>query len=274
MVSGTNFCRCVVFLLSVFIFLTCPGLRAADFWFAQITDPHVGVKYTENNAALEQVVASINKLPVDIKFVALTGDLVNNGADNVADMDLAKSILSKLNKPLYIIPGNHDIIAERAEACASSFKEYFGPLFFKKNCDNVMLYFVTLGMNNADPGIPGYQPLVKMRAAMLADPSKPKIVFQHIPPLNEWLNPNSEFGTPNQLGLWRLLISNYNVKALICGHLHRNQLMFFGKTPVYVGPATGFVGDTRQASYNIYHYRGGRLACVTVQVPDAVQSGS
>ncbi|MCP3967290.1 MAG: hypothetical protein GY750_08880 [Lentisphaerae bacterium] len=263
-------CKHAIFSLIIIICFACLGANAADFWFAQITDAHAGVKYPENNAALEKVVKSINDLPIDIKFVAFTGGIVNDGTDNVPDMEIAKSILSKLNKPLYIIPGDKDIITKRAADCANSFKEYFGELFFKKTCDNVALYFVTLGVNNANPGIPEYQPFLKMRTAMLANPSKPKIVFQHIPPLNDWLKPNAEFGTPNQIGLWRLLISNYNVKAIVSGHLHRNQYMFFGKTPVYAGPAAGFVGDTKQSSYNVYHYRGGKLACVTVLVPDSV----
>ena len=63
-----------------------------------ITDIH----FKGDTQYLEKVVAVINRLDAD--FVCFTGDLVEEAAFEEG----ALRILSKVNKPLYGVPGNHD----------------------------------------------------------------------------------------------------------------------------------------------------------------------
>ncbi len=63
-----------------------------------ITDIH----FKGDTQYLEKVVAVINRLDAD--FVCFTGDLV----EEAAFQEGALRILSKINKPLYGVPGNHD----------------------------------------------------------------------------------------------------------------------------------------------------------------------
>ncbi len=58
-----------------------------------------------------------------LKFVIITGDITELGTDE--EMLLAKSILSKLKKPLYIQTGNHD--GNWSPSGGRIFNKTFGP---------------------------------------------------------------------------------------------------------------------------------------------------
>src|SRR6187402_3049301 len=91
----------------------------ADFKFAHISDTHIGSNNAEED--LRRTVQSINNDPT-IKFVILSGDITDFGSD--AELVVAKQILDSLNKPWYIIPGNHD--SNWSESGTNSFKKIFG----------------------------------------------------------------------------------------------------------------------------------------------------
>ena len=74
----------------------------------QFSDLH----YRGDRAALERVVARINALDADV--VCFTGDLVEDDAF----LPEVLAILGTVNKPLYGIPGNHDIWSARDDAAA------------------------------------------------------------------------------------------------------------------------------------------------------------
>src|SRR5690242_2364232 len=96
-------------------------LRAASqsFKFAEISDTHVGSSTGAED--LRRVVRDINA-DSSLKFVILSGDITEFGADK--ELRLAKSILDSLNKPLHVIPGNHD--ANWSESGGNSVITIFG----------------------------------------------------------------------------------------------------------------------------------------------------
>jgi len=91
-------------LLFCFLLLFCASfVRAPQFRFAWLSDAHVGS--TNAAADLEASVRDLNDL-AGIEFVLVSGDVTEMGAD--AELEQAKSILDRLEKPYYILPGNHD----------------------------------------------------------------------------------------------------------------------------------------------------------------------
>ncbi|HTN36100.1 MAG TPA: metallophosphoesterase, partial [Arachidicoccus sp.] len=92
---------------------------APDFKFAQISDTHVGS--ATGAADLRRTVKDINA-DSSLKFVIHSGDVTEFGADS--ELRLARQILDSLNKPLYIVPGNHD--ANWSESGANSFRTIIG----------------------------------------------------------------------------------------------------------------------------------------------------
>ena len=83
-----------------------PLLRALsweNFKFAQLTDIHISSEATKLN--LQQSIDQINA-DNSVDFILITGDLTDNG-DN-ASLEWISKELAKLNKPYYVLPGNHE----------------------------------------------------------------------------------------------------------------------------------------------------------------------
>ncbi|HEU4553775.1 MAG TPA: metallophosphoesterase, partial [Chitinophaga sp.] len=111
------------------ILLCCLGfimpVQAQDtlFRFAMVSDTHIGNETAQED--LERTIADINAQP-DLAFVLFSGDITEFGSDE--EEALAKSIISRLKKPWYIIPGNHD--AKWSESGCNTFLKVFGAATF------------------------------------------------------------------------------------------------------------------------------------------------
>ena len=92
------------FIFSLACLLTVGASAQRDFQFAHVSDTHIGGAPTSVDD-LRSTVKDINANP-ELKFVIITGDITEFGAD--AELREAKTILDSLNKPWYVIPGNHD----------------------------------------------------------------------------------------------------------------------------------------------------------------------
>jgi UDP-2,3-diacylglucosamine pyrophosphatase LpxH len=59
------------------------------------------------------------------------------------------------------------------------------------------------------------------------------------------------------------LVNAANVKGVLSGHFHRDELHWLGKVPVFVSaPVADYWG--RQGSFRLYEYRDGRLSYRTI----------
>ena len=99
-----------------------PLLRALsweNFKFAQLTDIHISSEATKLN--LQQSIDQINA-DNSVDFILITGDLTDNG-DN-ASLEWISKELAKLNKPYYVLPGNHE--TTWTESGLETFKRLFG----------------------------------------------------------------------------------------------------------------------------------------------------
>jgi len=115
-----------------FVFLGCmmascgnrgwkPNGKVADetFSFAWISDNHLGsYAYAEDD--LRQAIEDINSID-SLEFVILTGDLTEFGV--TSEFALLKQMLDSLNKPYYMVDGNHDV--NWSENGTTTFGNYF-----------------------------------------------------------------------------------------------------------------------------------------------------
>ena len=86
----------------VWISVLC-GIMLHAQKFAILSDIHV-TPGNANETKLKAAVEEINSSDVD--YVLITGDLTNEGSDE--QLRNVKSILDRITKPQYIIPGNHE----------------------------------------------------------------------------------------------------------------------------------------------------------------------
>lgn len=203
----------------VFLFLYCVTavLLSAQtviqpFKFALVTDTHVS--NPNNNEDLQRTVEDINSQS-DIAFVILSGDVTEFGSDE--ELKTAKSILDKLNKPLYILPGNHD--SNWSESGTNSFLRIFGGETFAFEYNGYKFIGLASGPNmRMGPGqIPRENLTWFFEEMKKTDKNQPIIFIDHYPmdnSLNNWYEPLDA-------------LREYNVKLMLCGHGHVNRAYNF-----------------------------------------------
>jgi len=129
------------FSIKVIIFFIVLSFQSltAQIKFAWITDTHIGSPDAEKD--LLQIVNDINNR--DIKFTIITGDVTEKGLNS--ELSQAREILSKLKRPYFIIPGNHD--TKWSETGCTKFTELFGSNRFVFNVDD----YCFIGLNSGIP---------------------------------------------------------------------------------------------------------------------------
>lgn len=250
---------------------TCPATDAS-FYFAQITDTHIGVAGHDNIVA--QLVGMINALPIPLACVVHTGDVSADQLDRPAATIPGLAALAKIKVPLHFVPGNHDIIPKRVAETLAAWTNSVGPLCSKAEYNGVVFLFAYVEPLTREIGLPGYDPLGWLEKELRAAGNRPVLVFHHTPPMDDFYRNEWHSGWPEDVRKrWSNLLQSANVKAVVGGHFHRDELQWMGSLPVYVAPpAARFWG--RQPSFRIYEYRNGRLSYRTCYLEETKTKGT
>lgn len=192
-----------------------------EFKFAHVSDTHIGGNNSEED--LRRTVQSINN-DSTIKFVILSGDITEFGSDT--ELQLAKQMLDSLNKPWYIVPGNHD--SNWSESGANSFKKIFGSETFRFMYGGYLFLGTVSGPNmRMSPGQVSRENILWLDSTLtnLKDKNIPVIYVNHYPidsSLNNW------FEVIDRL-------KKRNTQLIICGHGHANRVLNFEGIPGIMG---------------------------------------
>lgn len=220
-----------------------------DFRFAVISDPHIAIPSTIwhhpdrfhlveiGMAALESVLEQLTELELD--FLLLPGDLTQHGEPEnhawLADR------LAQLPYPVYVVPGNHDVVEQAAtdrSIAAAEFSHYYHKFGYTK--PNQLYYtheifpgvrLIGLNSNGFDPD--GKQlPFGQLDAKQLAWLQETLIeatdevvlvmvhhnVIEHLPGQSQH-SLGRRYMLENAKDLLHLLRS-HNVPLIFTGHLH------------------------------------------------------
>ena len=193
----------------------------------QISDLHVlaGPTGEAAAAALREVVAAIEALPLRPPCVLVSGDLVHDGGRE--DYALVQELLAPLGDRVVAIPGNHDD--------AALVRELFG--------DPGEVAVGDLRLVLCDTTIPGADTGtldVGALRARLASDDRPTVIAMHHPPLVTGIAAIDELTLRRECRdeLAALLAESPQVKAVVCGHVHRVTFETLGGCGVFTGPAT------------------------------------
>ena len=211
---------------------------------AQITDLHITtdrdpVNRRRNAERLRAVLAAIHELRPRPAAILASGDLTDIGEPD--EYAALADILATVEIPLHLTVGNHDR--------RTPFLAVFGGRHAQTDPDGFVQYAVDIGelrviiCDSLDEGAAdgGF---CERRAAWLAGvldaaPERPTIVAIHHPPIPsgiQWMDPD-----PRSDWIVRLegaLAHREQVKAVVCGHLHRPCHGTFAGRPVSVSAAT------------------------------------
>lgn len=216
----------------ILLSLLCIGILSPMFGqqmtFALLTDTHVSKNNIKPAEALVEVIKDVNSNP-NIEFVLVSGDISEEG--DFVSLNAAKSLLDQINKPYYVIPGNHE--TKWTESGMTDIGKIFGSerfLFEHKG-------FLFMGFNTG--------PLIRMADGHVAPQDiawlndelakvgkdKPVILVTHYPLLagdvDNWYEVTD-------------VVRKYNIKSFLGGHYHRNLLFEYDGIPGVINRATQF----------------------------------
>jgi len=202
---------------------------AEDFYFAQLSDTHLGFSDPAINpdadGTLAKAVAAVNGLPKPPDFVVFTGDLTHSTDDPVERRKrLAKfrEIASGLKvKEIRFMPGEHDASLDRGKA----FSEFFGATHY--TFDHKGLHFIALD-NVSDPTAAIGDEQLQWLAADLAklDKHQPIVVLTHRPLFD--LYPQWDWATRDGQKAIDLLTPFESV-TVFYGHIHQEHHQMTGR---------------------------------------------
>ncbi len=217
------------FFLSLLLFLLIQcAVFANTIKFAQISDAHFVKNDKYRTEVLEQAVKDIND-ESDIDFTIFTGD--NLDAPHAEYLPDFIKIANRLNKPYYIVIGNHDVFRNNGLSKEqyleivrdnNTFYRYKKPNYvFKKNG---FVFIVVDGAKEIIPGSNGYykkETLDWLEKQLQKYDDKPVVIFQHFPLVaDKEIKSHSVFQKEEYINL---LDSHDNVISVIGGHLHINS---------------------------------------------------
>ncbi|MCI0523055.1 MAG: metallophosphoesterase, partial [Bacteroidales bacterium] len=239
------------YLLFLILF-GCYTSSYAQVRFALVTDTHIGGTGADED--LRRTVTDINNIDT-IDFVIVSGDVTEFGSD--AELTLAKEILDGLNKPWYIVPGNHD--TKWSENGANSFRRIFGSETFFFTHGGYLIIGTNSGPNmRMGPGQIPRENIVWLDSVLsLPQYRALKIISVNHYPLDNGLN--------NWYELTDRLKSR-DVRLALCGHGHSNRVLNFEGIPALMCRSNLRARDT-VGGYNIMRISGDTLLTAAVRYP-------
>ena len=258
--------RRYLWLLFVVAYIFCVSLYGQEevsdslnnhFYFVHMTDTHVGA---ENNLELTQkIIEQINNLPMHIQCIVHTGDIVNDGMEDTIAVSNAIFALEKLEAPLLLIPGNHDIYRNNLDGTKDAYIERFGPLITEDEFGEIVFIGLYSNPLARSFSVEDFDPLSELEEALKRADDKPTVVFHHIPSVEDfYVNKMHDGWKKDTRSSWEEVLNAYNVIAVLAGHFHRDEHYWLGDVPLYIStPVSDHWG--RQPSFRIFEYKNGRL---------------
>lgn len=216
----------------------------------QLSDSHLRLDEPQRTAQFAAAVQAVVDLRPRPLAVLLTGDVADHGMRDA--YEAARDVLSAIDVPIHVIPGNHD---DRA-----TLRDVLGA---PGAGDEPVQYAVQAGpirVIACDTLIPDHvegQLDVDWVAERLAEaPDAPTVIAMHHPPVNIGFASMDAYGlpAPTRAAFRELIDANPQVLKIVTGHVHRVVSAHVGRVPVVSAPSVNFqlvldlVGDSLEVS--------------------------
>ncbi len=194
---------------------------------AQISDLHVQLPgklaygVVDTNPLVAEAIARLSRLNPQPDVVVASGDLIQDGT--VEEYELLKVMLTPLQCPVYLMPGNHDH--------RDHLRQVFNTHTYLPKESSHVSYVVdgySIRMIMLDSIIPGKgggcvdaARLAWLEQQLAAAPDTPTLLFMHHPPFATSIPWMDRKRLQGHGALAALIGQHSQVKRISCGHLHR-----------------------------------------------------
>ncbi|HPW77802.1 MAG: Outer membrane protein assembly factor BamB precursor [Bacteroidetes bacterium ADurb.Bin037] len=233
--------------------------RSGRTCFAVIADTHINLNVPGAGEELLTVIRDINTQD-SIDFVILAGDITEFGSDR--EIREARRILDSLQKPWYILSGNHD--SKWSESGCNTFVEIFDYEQFSFVHNNMVFIGTNSGPNmRMAPALVPRESIVWLDSLLQTIPKKMPVIFINHYPLTEDMS--------NYRQVIELLKTR-NIQMTICGHYHTNEAFTAGGIPSFKcrsALSKGYEGP----GYNLVTIEKGKVTFrERIALPDRISS--
>jgi 3',5'-cyclic-AMP phosphodiesterase len=208
---------------------------------AQITDTHIRApgrltyRKIDTSAYLRDAVAFLASPPVPIDAVVHTGDLTDFATDE--EYGHFRAIMAPLRVPFYALPGNHDERTTFRRAFTELDLPAAGPLNYVAAVGELRLVMLDSCVPGSPYGELGAATLAWLDGTLAAAPDRPTLVALHHPPFIAGIRHMDVQNCRDAGDLEPVLRRHPQVKALLCGHVHRTVMTQFADRPAMIGPS-------------------------------------
>ncbi|XP_064467253.1 serine/threonine-protein phosphatase CPPED1-like [Ornithodoros turicata] len=229
-------------------------INASDTQFGMIEsylEKRPNPKWDKEIVLTRQAIAAVNQMNPKPRFFVVCGDLIDafpgTSLRKAQEADF-KKVFSELSStvPLVCVCGNHDLGNQPTPESVQSFREVFGDDYFVFWCGGVMGIVINSQFYE-DPSL--VEDLAKEQDSWLdhqleeakSGGYKHVVVFQHIPWfLKEPEEKKEYFNIVYDLRMKMLeKFHKAGVRAIFCGHYHRNSGGFYKNMELIVTSAIG-----------------------------------
>lgn len=202
--------------------------------FVHISDTHLHVdpEYRDDftpvasRVQVNRLIDAINALPYAVDFVMHTGDIVHN-PDSGEHYRVANQVLSRLNYPIYYVPGNHDDVPmmqrDFLNLADEHISAYFDYQFAVNGVQVVMLDSHAPAGEDRHDGYLAPEQLERLEAICAAPDTRPMVVGLHhhaLPLEAPWLD---TLVLENGLALHEVLLkAKHRLRGVFYGHIHES----------------------------------------------------
>jgi len=206
----------------------------------QITDIHLGFDPDNpaefNRQRLDQVLRHLDSPGKRPDLLLATGDLVDRG--DAESYRRLRAVLDACGMPVWPCLGNHDI-RENFIAHFPEIPVVDGFVQYEVDAGPLRLLF----LDTLEEGRHGGS-FCAIRASWLAarlaeHPGKPVVIVMHHPPVEvgiEWMNTHPD--EPWVILFAATIAGHAQVKAILCGHIHRPIVAAWNGTTIAICPST------------------------------------
>jgi 3',5'-cyclic AMP phosphodiesterase CpdA len=192
-------------------------------------------------AHLRRAIDAVVHLPQAPVAVTITGDLTDTGRPE--EYAHLRDLLSPIECPVYLLPGNHDERRGLREAFCDH------PWMRDEDRGDFIQYAVDLGglrLVAIDTVVSGasHGALCELRLRRVAEqldeaPDTPTIVAMHHPPFRTLIDHMDEIGLLEGAPALATIVARHaQVQRVICGHVHRSIQVQWAHTTALTAPST------------------------------------
>jgi len=212
---------------------------------AHMTDLHLRprglacYRVSDTNMLAERAIRALRSLTTKPDALVITGDLTDRS--DPREFAVAKQLLSRLEMPVYLLPGNHDSTADMR-------REMTGFPGLSDNPDGKICYTADIGdvrlivldsyLSGSPCGELGPQQLAWLDSRLKED-GKPTLIALHHPPALSGIAHMDAMGLIDAPALAKVVAPHAHVERFLCGHLHRPIIAGFAGKIMTLAPSTG-----------------------------------